>query len=234
MVAEDGIKNVNLYDLFANIVPGLTFIFGIIIPFEISPLIKGIFGENVEFSFNLSYLFLLITISFVVGQLLQAFGSRFDGDHGFSDFIQEIRGNTEQSRYDMTEFDDVLWEFCRVKFFLSDSFDSYDRLFKAILSFLEKSQRNRALRLQALYLFARGVFVASMLLFLYYSVILTSIYYNYIPVKYTSYFRPQWVMIVSTISSAITAYVVYIERHELESDWVTYTITEFYLEFIDQ
>lgn len=232
MVAEEGIESVNLYDIFANIVPGLSFLFGIMIPLNVRYLVDFVFGREAMVQFTLAYLILLVALAFITGQLLQAFGSRFDGDHGFPRFVQEIRGEDVDSRYEVTEFDEVFWHFCRERFVLSDNFESYDRLFKSVLAYLEHSQRTRALRLQALYLFARGVFVAGVLLTVFYTILLLSLYYDYVPFRWEFLFRSQLVIATSAVLSATVSYISYKERRKLESDWVKYAITEFYLDII--
>lgn len=234
MVAEEGLRNVNLYDIFANIVPGLSLLFGLLVPFEVIPTLKTLLSTESSLRFGLAHVILLVAFAFITGQLLQAFGSRYDGDHGFHDFLAEIRGEDVESRYKITEFDGVFWVMCRERFCLSDGFDSPDRLFKAVLSYLEKSHRNRALRMQALYLFARGVFVAAVLLTLTYFAIFVSLEYGYFPQGWLPLFRSNWIVLMSSGISGIVAYISNKERKELEEDWINYTMTEFYLEVIDE
>lgn len=99
MVADRGIKNINLYDIYANIVPGLAFLFGLAIPFNPRPFLNLVFGEDVNLTLSLSILLLVVVISFIIGQILQVFGGRFDGDHGFDNLMWNIRGkNVDQIR----------------------------------------------------------------------------------------------------------------------------------------
>jgi len=234
MVADEGIKSVNLYDIFANVVPGLSLIFGLIAPFEIIPLLRWVLGVKTSIDLGIAHLFLLIAAAFVLGQLLQAFGSRYDGDHGFRTFVRRIRNEDVRSRYEMTEFDNLFWILCQERFVLTEDFDSYDRLFKAILSFLEASERTRALRMQALYLFARGVFVAAVFLTLFYSVIFYSLQYNYLPQDAVNALRSQLTVGIGAVLAGLIAYITYRERRELEADWIEYTLTEFYLVLVDE
>lgn len=233
MVADQGIKNVNGYDIFANIIPGLACLLGLAVPFEVYTSLQAIFGSESPLSFSVGQILLLIAIAFILGQILQAFGSRFDGDHGFGDYIRNLRGEEVSSRYEITEFDESFWPFCKKEFQLSEEFDAYGRLFNAVYSLLEESNRNRALRMQALYLFSRGIRVAAIFLFLLYAAVSISLYYNYIPVDLLEYVRDQRAILPGLVISLVVARVANLERKEFERDWLEYTVTEFYLELVD-
>jgi len=234
MVTDQGIKNINLYDIFANIIPGLAFLLGLVVPFEVSASLQAIFGSSEPLSFTIGQILLLVAVAFILGQLLQAFGSRFDGDHGFSDFVRKLKGEDVQTRYEITEFDNSFWVFCKKEFQLTDDFEAYDRLFNAVYSFLETSNRNRALRMQALYLFSRGVRVAAVFLLLLYTAIYISLYYDYIPIDLTEYVRDQRAVLSGIVITWVLAQVANHERREFERDWLEYTVTEFYLELVDE
>lgn len=234
MVTDQGIKNINVYDIFANIVPGLAFILGLVVPFEVASSLHAIFGSSTSIRFTIGQLLLLIAVAFIVGQLLQAFGSRFDGDHGFGNYVRKLRGEGVTTRYEITEFDESFWHLCKHEFDLSDDFDAYDRLFNAVYSFLEESNRNRALRMQALYLFSRGIRVAAIFLALLYAAVAISLYYEYIPQDLLIYVRQQRAILVGIVLSLVIARVANLEREEFERDWLEYTVTEFYLELVDE
>jgi hypothetical protein len=234
MDVDQGLKSINLYDIYANIVPGIVFLFGIVLPLDFVAILRELFGPDAQFTAGIAQLLLFIVISFVVGQILQAFGSRFDGDHGFGSLVSDIRDESEQDRHEVTEFDDVFWELCKDEFVLSENFESSDRLFKAVLAYLEHSSRTRALRMQALYLFARGMYVASLSLCLIYITILVSLFYGYLPEDVTPFFRPSWVIISGIVVTGLLTYISEETREGLESDWIKYTMTEFYLEMVEQ
>lgn len=137
-------------------------------------------------------------------------------------------------RYELSDFDNRFWDMCRKEFQLTGDFDSHDRLFKAILSYLEHNERERALRIQALYLFARGVRVAAMGLALYYGLIYIMIQYRYLPSTWYAVLRPQWVMLVGTLSMYGLLVILDKNREELEEDWIEYTITECYMEMLGE
>ena len=228
--ADQGLKKINSYDIFANIVPGLVFILGLLLPLHPAPVLKSIFGEEWTLSFGIAHLLLLVAVSFVFGQVLQGIGSRVDGDHGFPNLVRKIRGEDVECRYAISEFEDNFWDACSDKFDLSDEFDSYDRLFKAILADLEASGRRRALRMQALYLFSRGVVVALRVLAAVYVITAISLEYRHIPTDWTPLFRPAWLLLSGAVIAYVASLQVDKERKELEVDWIKYTLTEFYLE----
>lgn len=122
---------------------------------------------------------------------------------------------------------------CREEFQLSGTFDSYGRLFKALLSYLENCGRSRALRMQALYLFVRGLYVASVALTLLYFSAIVSIEYGLLPDDVLNALRSADILSVSTIVSAGLVYITDRNREELEEDWIQYTVTECYMEMIE-
>jgi hypothetical protein len=233
MVADQGIKSINLYDIYANIVPGLVFVFGLLLPVDVVAVKNTVLGESVRVPFGVSFLLLLIAVSFVTGQILQVFGSSFDGDHGFNRLMWKIRGVDVSSRYDISDFDNRFWEMCRSEFQLTGGFENHDRLFKAILSHLEESGRERALRIQALYLYARGVYVATLLISILYLLLLTSMEFDILPESWYVFFRPEWFIVTSVAVVYTVSRIIDANRKGLEKDWIEYTVTESYLEFIE-
>lgn len=233
MVTNQGLKNINIYDIFANIVPGITFLLGLGILINTSELITALFGQNTKFSLRITVLLLFAAVAFVVGQLLQAIAGRFDGDHGFPDLLDSIRNEDDDDiPFEISEFEGVFWTLCREYFVLTNEFQSPDRLFKAVLAFLEERGRSRALRMQALYLFGRGMFFTSAFLTFLYSVGAVSIHFNLLSENIILYLRSVEILTTFSAIGSIITYVFYKEREEFELDWIKYVMIEFYLEAI--
>lgn len=232
MVAEQGIKSINLYDIFANIIPGLVFLMGLFPLFKPQPFLELVLWEGIDIPVGIPLLLFVITVAFVLGQLLQIGGSKDANDHGFAELMDAIRRGEDSNRYEISDFDDKFWDMCRTEFQLTGEFSSYGRLFKAILSFLEHSDRSRALRLQALYLFVRGVYVASVILALLYATAIIVIEYSLLPSVVLDVVRSPDILLGSSIVAAGLAYVTDSNKDDLEEDWIQYTITDCYLEMI--
>jgi hypothetical protein len=233
MVAEHGIRSFNLYDLYANVLPGLLLIFGLVLPLKIVPTLRLILGADVSPEFGIAYLLLLLALAYLAGHILQAIGGRVDADHGIDHLFQTIINGNNYSRIPLTEVDHSLWEKCKTEFDISDEFNQYERVWKMILAYLEAAGRSRALRLQALYLFARGAFITTALLIIYYGTLLITFLFSYFPGSWSSYFRVWWVNIWLLLFAVIGSFFLRYERDEWESDWIKYTIIEFHLETIE-
>lgn len=224
------LRSFNIYDIFANIIPGVVFLIGLSFPFKL----RQLFGDGANAAVAIT---LFLFFSLVVGQVLQAIGGWADGDHGFSLLIEDIVHERSESRFNVTEFDEYFVVLCQDTFSLSADFDDYSRLFKMLLAYLEYSGRSRALRMQALYLLARGVWVSAGLLIIWFVTLFVSIEYGYITttslelvnLKMDDFRSTIAILIALLVSTTIGAVFTKI-RTEMESDWVSYLITEFYLD----
>jgi hypothetical protein len=210
--------------------PGLLFVIGLSIPLHPIPFLKALLGEDWTPALGISELLLLVAFSFVCGQMLQTAGGRFDGDHGFADLMGKIRSDGDSN---LSEFEENFWKCCQKEFSLNNGFSSYDMLFNAVLAHLESCGRHRALRMQALYLFARGVYVGLRFLAVIYIVIYISVEYGFLPMAWRPFVRTDWLVLSAAIAVWILGYSVDGARRELENDWIEYTITEFYLDTKD-
>jgi hypothetical protein len=226
------LRSFNIYDIFANIVPGVVFLIGLSVPFEL----QQIFGDGANAAIGVT---LFLFFSLVVGQILQAIGGWADGDHGFSLLVEDIVRERNDSRFDVTEFDEYFLVLCQDTFGLSDEFDDYSRLFKLLLAYLEYSGRSRALRMQALYLLARGVWVSAGLLIVWFVTLLISFEYGYVTapslesvsLRMADFRSTTELLIALSVSTVVGAVFTRI-RNELEADWISYAITEFYLDAV--
>lgn len=234
VVANQGLKSINIYDVFANIVPGVTFLLGMFVAIDTAAVISTVLGEGVELSLGIAVLLVFVAVAFVLGQVIQAVAGRFDGDHGFPALVRQIReGNADDVPIEISEFGDAFWELCRDYFVLTDGFESYDRLFKAVLAFLENRGRSRALRMQALYLFGRGMFVTAIGLTFVYSVTAISLQYGFVSTDLEPFVRSYEITAGGAVVAALAIYAFSKVREELESDWIKYAVVEFYLELVE-
>lgn len=226
------LRSFNIYDIFANIVPGVVFLIGLSFPFKL----QQFFGDGANAAIAVT---LFLFFSLVVGQILQAIGGWADGDHGFSLLVEDIVRKRSKSRFDVTEFDEYFLVLCQDTFDLSVNFDDYSRLLKMLLAYLEYSGRSRALRMQALYLLARGVWVSAGLLIIWFVTLLISFEYGYITATSLELvslkmddFRSTAAILIALLVSTTIGLVFTKIRKELEADWISYAITEFYLDSV--
>ncbi len=234
VVANQGIKTINLYDIFANIVPGVYLLMGLYVGVHPTKLVELFYTQPVTVPVGLPLFLSIITVAFVVGQLLQLGGGVYDDDHGFNNLMNHIRGGDGPCRYEISEIEDGFWEMCLREFDLTDEFESHDTLFNLLLSYVESSGRSRALRLQALYLFVRGVFVASAVLLSLYGIASIGLFFEYWPDIVSDLLRPLAVNLSYVGATVILTLLTDRSRRGLERDWIEYTVTEAYLEMMDQ
>ena len=227
-VNSQGLRSFNVYDVFANIVPGIISLLGMSFPFDI----QGKITSNL-----VPVASVFIIVAFVFGQVIQALGSWADGDHGFSILIRDIINNRSNDRYNITEFDERFLLCCDNAFELTDDFNDYGRLFKMLLAYLEYGGRTRALRMQALYLFSRGIWVSLWVTTLWFVVIYISIKYGYLsneslkPINLSmSIVRNKSGIGVASIFTFIMGLAFGRIRKHLEEDWIQYVIVEFCLD----
>lgn len=179
--------------------PGVYFLVGLYVVVRPVPLFRAAFSPSATLPSGLSFLLSVIVIAFIVGQFLQIGGSAYDGDHGFDDFMWAVRGRSVETRYDVSDVERHFWEMCRSRFELTGEFDSHDRLFKFLMSFLEQRDRARALRMQALYLFVRGVFVATVILLVIAGVLLAAVVSDLVSPQVTEVVR-SWEALVTYLA----------------------------------
>jgi hypothetical protein len=223
---------VNLYDIFANIIPGVVLLSGVFVPIRVESL--------VAIQLNAASVLLFVVFAFVVGQAMQYIGSRLDADHGFGQHVACLRAGFENPPIGVTEFDEVFWGVCKRRFRLTDDFDDYSRLFKCLLAELERTGRTRAIRMQALYLFSRGIWVASWMLFVLY-VLLGAVVFvrpdlpsDASVALFVANFRGPVFLAFGLLSSFTFGLVFHYQRQEFEKDWITYVIIEFYLDTVSR
>jgi hypothetical protein len=233
VVTNQGIKTINLYDIFANIVPGVYFLIGLYVGTHPTKILDLFFTREVVIPVGLPLLLLVVAVAFVIGQLLQLGGGVYDDDHGFDALMRRIRGEDVSCRYNISEVEDRFWEMCRQEFDLSDEFESHETLFNLLLSYVEASGRSRALRLQALYLFVRGVFVASTYLTLLYATLVIVLLFDYPLGPLAAVIRSIEVNFLYAVLAMALTKLTDRSRAGLEEDWIEYTVVESYLEMLD-
>lgn len=236
---------VNIYDVFANFLPGFIFLGGAAIPFLPGDTLSGFgtFGGT-----------LLIFASFAVGGMMQALGSYtkhyqyrfptrdFPSESAnewslcliekrkmpFNRIMDEIANNQDDLTPPQSEF----FSSCRNLFGFDSDSDNNDGdwmdwgdLFKICLTHLEITPYNRTLRIQAQHLATRGLYISFFIIFIYYialSAIQVLPIYNLQQFDVISWQR----LVIIGLFCVPISYIFYLRSVHFEKDVVNYMIAE--------
>jgi len=207
----------NIYDVFSSFLPGAVFLIGLVPIFT---------SEIADLNVPLPLILVFIIFAFLWGFVIQTIGSTSaDTDDIFDEHMAAIVDYSQESPLNVTEMDYIFLADIRRELELSIQFDDWDRLFKYILSYLEGTSRDRAIRLQALFLMTRGCSISAGSL--------TGLYVLWAAAAYDGILSPpfsfkQYLLIA--IPPAIAAIYLRKRQNEFEKDMVMYMINEFHLE----
>lgn len=217
MSAAQPFKNLEIYDLLGNIVPGATTVLPTIVLFVA-------FSDYGSLSSTSAALALLV-LSLVVGHAVQWLGSELEGTPTtFSDFMRHTKedSNAKTSIY-VSEVGDDFWDVCANTFGLSDQFDDYGVLFQFMLSYLTMRTAGRFSKFQALYAFHRGMYTACLVVII---LSILSLIASTASLINTPYSR---IAIVAGL--ALVGVLVFHERKEkFDRVFVKNVITDFYID----
>lgn len=231
-IAQQRPSKFNLYDIFANFLPGAVLLIGLSFPYL---GIDGLFA-----SLNTGGLLLMLVLSFAAGLFVQAVGGNVQSSgRDFADHIQNVDryADVEDERYDadvdaeinISTLDAYFVEAFRAELGLTSDFDDWSRLHKLILAKLEATSRTRALRLQALFLAMRGMAVTMALLAVWFVLYMVFATINLFPAT-----TPIWALPYLSLLWLCIAGVLYDRAGEFSRDVTKYMIIEYYLEIIER
>lgn len=235
----------NMYDIFANFLPGFVLVGGLLLPFAgherivNAGLLEGVFAT---------------LAAFAVGGFTQAIGSKIkrlqfripfckypseDTTVGLCiPFVERRTMPFHRKMSDITEncegileseFSESCEELLKIDS-IGNAEEDWDSLFKTCLAFLEVSPCNRTLRIQAQHLATRGLYIAFFFLFSYYLLLTVILYFNgsmVISPQKTSF--PISVLALFSIFSVGSSYLAYIRSTHFENDVTEYMISEIYI-----
>jgi hypothetical protein len=206
----------NLYDIFANFLPGAILIFGLYLP-----------ESSREFSFpevGVTAAATLAVIAFVLGFLLQALASPLV-ERLPRPFDKEM-GNIQSP----SGVEDDFATLCDKKFGIDvtehgSGYEQWSLLFKSILSDLEASPWSRTLRIQALHLAARGLAMAFLVLSVCYGLYVVGV----LQADQSDLFSRNLIPEAATVLAFGFMIIAGSRARHFEKDVVTYMISEFYM-----
>jgi hypothetical protein len=228
----------NAYDLFSNFLPGAVLFLGIGLPF--------IGLQDVLPDLNLVQALSAIIIAFGLGTVTQSIGSMAsrrkvfslkplkERDRPFNEKMNQML-ECEEPKPDFSNIDWAASRLCIEAFDLDgDGTDNTEYVFKSLLAYLESSKWNRGLRMQALHLASRGLYVVCLILGIYY--ISFGIGFL-IPTEYTLYVYSGEFSLLSFIALGglmfIISYILFLRARHFEDDVVIYILSEFVMSAYD-
>jgi hypothetical protein len=228
----------NAYDLFSNFLPGVVLLFGLWFPFarlaEPLPdltLVQATAGA---------------IIAFGAGVGTQSIGSMTSKRKVFGAWPWSERTRPfNEKMNEMLEADDcppdcasIDWaarQLCADAFGLDcDGSDDCAYVFKSLIAYLEGSSWNRAIRIQALHLSSRALYIVCLLLFVYYGAFALglSASADLTPIAYDGIFDPESLGAIG-LGMVPLSWVFFVRARHFESDVAKYILVEFYISHYD-
>lgn len=219
----------NVYGVFCNFLPGSVLLIGLTIPFILTP-------ESL-IDLNLTEALAAGVGAFALGILTQALGSKLSRRKVFGSCPHHKRDRPFNKKMDdmlssdscedeLTNIDRKAKRICTEVFDCEDEYDT-DHIFKSLVAYLEASNFTRGLRVQALHLASRGLYVASLILFIYYSLFAVGLYlppgfsiFTYYGVLHLYHFS-----LLSLLTLPV-AYILFERARDFESDVASYIFSE--------
>lgn len=228
----------NAYDLFSNFLPGVILLFGLWLPFarlsEPLPdltLVQATAGA---------------IIAFGAGVGTQSVGSMTSRRKVFGRWPWSERTRPFNRKMErMLEADDcpddcpsIDWaarQLCVHAFELDcDGSDDCAYVFKSLIAYLEGGSWNRAIRIQALHLASRALYIVCLLLLAYYGAFAVGLWASadLTPVAYDGIFDPASLATMSAGTLPLS-WVFFRRARHFEADVAKYILAEFYISHYD-
>lgn len=228
----------NAYDLFSNFLPGVVLLFGLWLPFarltEPLPdltLVQAITGA---------------IIAFGAGVGTQSIGSmasrrKVFGRWPWSERTRPFNEKMERMLAaddcpdDCTSVDWAARQLCADAFDLDcDGSDDCAYVFKSLIAYLEGSTWNRAIRIQALHLSSRALYIVCLVLLGYYGAFAVGLWAGTdpTPISYDGIF--DWRSLAAISAGMVPLSWVFFRRaRHFEADVAKYLLSEFYISHYD-
>jgi hypothetical protein len=226
-------STLSLWDVFANIVPGIVLIIGLGLPFLPGP------GGMDTLPLDLIELALIGVLAMVAGLALQGPAYFLEeapkllvkrNGTSATRVLERIRPISFQREFERLEepstpFEEQFWAFCASRFDLGNDFGNREhhwaQLWKLLLTHLESSPYTQTVRWRSMYSMARGLWVGFGVLLIYYLLLIT--YRPDPPIRMLTYV---------IIASGSLAVVFFAFKNWFKRLWFEFMILEFYLDEI--
>jgi hypothetical protein len=239
MAIARALRSLQIYDILANLVPGVVvlIVIGVAVPVECylgevpsSILVTGV-----------------IIVGFVSGHVIQALASRLNGEPRlFGLLVAELRETepydpegtlellpdrarewlgfkrTPVTKISITEVEKAFWPMAKAQFDLSEEFRNYGRLMQLVLSYLETVPTTRALRFQSIHSFHRSMWAVCFLSVALVSTVGISGYLNLVEIR-------SWpILALLGVCSALGIWIFGKRKEKFNRKVVEYTVIDFY------
>ena len=153
-------STLDLYEVIANIVPGVVFSAICLVLYLPSGALSDVTGGQAA---------ILIVFAFVIGHGLQWLGSKIEGTpKKFKHTVQKAADKDPddeeyKSAVDITGVEEDFWDIADKTLNIEEDFDNYGRLFQLVITKVETTPGNRASKFQSIYTFYRNMWVTFVL-----------------------------------------------------------------------
>lgn len=225
MAIGRALSTLGLYDLLANLIPGMAWLIILIVLFPVDW-----FALNPTVTPG-TFVVAIFVFGFIAGHVLQTVGSWLDGelqdrlhdgDDLFTRVMEAVENDEEKSPIgEVTDVEKSFWSFTDDQFKLPDDFPMSSKRLLLVLSYLETTPATRASRFQAIHTFHRSMWAASIL-----AVISSLISMGLMTVRVVD---NSWVAVgLILIGSAGATYVFYFRKNKFEETFLRYVFLDFY------
>lgn len=222
---ERALTVLNLYDLLANLIPGIAWLFALIILYPVDWF--GIDPAAAPGAFVAA----VIVFGFIGGHVLQYLGSeldviqrnrKYDGKDLYTRTMEAVENGDDQSPIgEVTDVERSFYELAKKKFLLPEDFPNSSKLLLLVLSYLETTPATRASRFQARHTFYRSMWAGSILTLVASIPSLVGSYLDVLPVRYGG-------SLVIFLASIAVTYIFQKRKNKFERTFLRYVFLDFY------
>lgn len=232
MVEISQSRTLSLWDVFANIIPGVVLITGGVLPF------LSLSGGFEALSLNVAEIALIGVFAMVTGLALQApayvieeFLKKTAKSKRKSVILNRIlpisfahEFNRLKNSECSTPLEENFWNYCENEFELPSEFGDkreWAQLRKLLLTYLESSPYTQTVRWRAMNSMGRGLLVGLGIL---------SLYYLWLAIRETIVPVAPGMLMIGAGFSGFFAIVIFALKNWFKQQWFEYTVLEFYLD----
>jgi len=241
MPVASTLRSLEIYDILANLLPGLMLLIIVTLTMRVEEYITGISTSLLVAGF--------IVVGFVAGHVIQGIASKLNGPPRLFGLVLSEMRNIEPydpdgtlqalnpkirdwlgfkratiSDLNLTEVEKEFWQMAKTQFELADDFKNHGRLMQMILSYLETVPATRALRFQSIHTFHRSMWGMWILTIPIILALAICGHYNIIAI------RSSKVLIMTGIVSIFGIWVFGERKEKFNRKVVEYAIVDFYVQ----
>lgn len=215
----------NLYDLLANLIPGMAWAIVLVLLFPVDWF--GLSPSGAPGTFVAA----VIIFGFIGGHILQWAGSELDykllkrqhdGRDVFTRTMEAVENEDEKSPIGkVTDVEKSFYDLAKRQFDLPDDFPNSTKLLLLVLSYLETRPATRASRFQAIHTFHRSLWAGS--IFSFGSAVIAMMMVG------LGWVNNGWAAtILILLGSTVSIYVFHKRKNKFEKTYLKYVFLDFY------